>query len=286
MGKATGYSIKIIVIFSIFFLFLSNGMAAGARESTMKYFQGSDSEKMLEQALEQDSAEGIVKAIKAGANPNSRGLYGVTPLEMAVGKFKKQVVAELLRQGADTSVRDIEGDNAVTIAVRAYKRDPQLLDMLLDAGADPNTLRANGDPIIVRFLADHDLDAIRYLHAKGANIDSRDRTNDPLIMGEGIGEAWDSVWTLLELGAKFDYYHERFTWLEIFSNPYSTPPDSSLWPFKVKVWKFLRQRGQLLPARLEDLIDQAYWDYLKENNLPRPTLEELEKLGADRKSRF
>jgi ankyrin repeat protein len=182
MGKATGYSIKIIVIFSIFFLFLSNGMAAGARESTMKYFQGSDSEKMLEQALEQDSAEGIVKAIKAGANPNSRGLYGVTPLEMAVGKFKKQVVAELLRQGADTSVRDVEGDNAVTIAVRAYKSDPQLLDMLLDAGADPNTLRVNGDPIIVRFLADHDLDAIRYLHEKGANIDTRKLGKHPIFM--------------------------------------------------------------------------------------------------------
>ncbi len=51
-------------------------------------------------------------------------------------------------------------------------------------------------------------------------------------------------------------------------------------------WKFLRQHGQPVPARLEDLIGQAYWDYLKENNLPRPTLEELEKLGADRQSRF
>ncbi len=63
-------------------------------------------------------------------------------------------------------------------------------------------------------------------------------------------------------------------------------PASTLWPFKAKSWKFLRQHGQPVPARLEDLIWQQYWDYLKENNLPRPTLEELEKLGADRKSRF
>jgi uncharacterized protein len=252
----------------------------------MKYFQGNDAEKMLEQALEQDSAEGVVKAIKAGANPNTRGLYGVTPLEMAVGKFKKQVVAELLRQGADTSVRDVEGDNAVTIAVRAYKRDPQLLDMLLNAGADPNTLLNDGDPIIVHFLADHDLNAIRYLHGKGANIDARDRSNDPLIISEGISQDWDSVWTLLELGAKFDYPNHPFTWRHIFSRPGIISPASSLWPFKVKSWKFLKQHGQPVPARLEDLIGQQYWDYLKTNNLPRPTLEELEKLGADRTSRF
>jgi len=287
MVKAPSGFPGILVVILILSAFLSDTSAAGAKEPTMKkYFQGSDAEKMLEQAIRQDSAEGIIKAVKAGADPNTRGLYGVTPLEMAVGDLRKNAVAELLRQGADMNVRDAEGDNAVTWAVVAYKRDPQILDMLLDAGADPNTLRADGDPIIVRFLADHDLDAIRYLHEKGANIDARDRSNDPLILTEGVTKDWDSVWTLLELGAKFDYYHERFTWQKIFSNPNATPPDSSLWPFKVKVWKFLRQHGQPVPARLEDLIDQAYWDYLKENNLPRPTMEELEKLGAERKSRF
>ncbi len=180
MGKVTGYSLGTIVVFSLFIIFFSNGMGAGAKESTMKYFQGNDAEKMLEHALEQDSAEGIIKAIKAGANPNTRGLYGVTPLEMAVGKFKKQVVAELLRQGADTSVRDVEGDNAVTAAVRAYKRDPQLLDMLLGAGADPNTLLNDDDPIMVYFLIAHDMNAIRYLHEKGANIDARDQIKRPV----------------------------------------------------------------------------------------------------------
>ncbi len=217
--------LAIVIVFSLFFVFLSNGMATGAKESTMKkkYFQGSDAEKMLEQAIRQDSAEGIVKAIKAGANPNTRGLYGVTPLEMAVGDLRKNAVAELLRQGVDMNVRDVERNNAITWAVVAYKRDPQILDMLLDAGADPNTLRADGDPIIVRFLADHDLNAIRYLHGKGANIDARDRSNDPLIIKEGIGQDWDSVWTLLELGAKFYYPNHPFTWGDIFSRPSHTP---------------------------------------------------------------
>jgi len=287
MVKALSGIPGILVVILILLAFLSDTSAAGAKEPTMKkYFQGSDAEKMLEQAIRQDSAEGIVKAVKAGADPNTRGLYGVTPLEMAVGDLRKNAVAELLRQGADMNVRDAEGNTAVTWAVVAYKRDPQILDMLLDAGADPNTLLNDDDPIIVWFLAVHDLDAIRYLHEKGANIDARDRSKRPLIIGEGISEDWDSVWTLLELGAKFDYPNEAFTWHDIFSTPTDTSPASTLWPFKVKVWKFLRQHGQPVPARLEDLIGQQYWDYLKENNLPRPTLEELEKLGADRKSRF
>lgn len=123
MVKVTSGFSGIAVIILVSLAFFSYISAAGAKESTMKkkYFQGSDAEKMLEQAIRQDSAEGIVRAIKAGANPNTRGLYGVNPLKMAAGKFKKQVVAELLRQGADTSVRDVEGDNAVTIVMRAYK---------------------------------------------------------------------------------------------------------------------------------------------------------------------
>jgi|GEM_PF-1631517 len=287
MVKALSGIPGILVVILILLAFLSDTSAAGTRESTMKkYFQGSDAEKMLEQAIRQDSAEGIVKAIKAGADPNTRGLYGVTPLEMAVGDLRKNAVAELLRQGADMNVRDAEGNNAVTWAVVAYKRDPQILDMLLDAGADPNTLLNDDDPIIVWFLAVHDLDAIRYLHGKGADIDARNRSKRPLIIQAGIGDDWDSVWTLLELGAKFDYPNEPTTWWHIFSRPGIISPASTLWPFKVKSWKFLRQHHQPVPAKLEDLIWQRYWDYLKENNLPRPTMEELEKLGADRKSRF
>jgi len=281
----SGFPGIIVVVTLISLTFLSHTSAAGAKESTMenKHFQDSyAAERILEQAIIQDSPEGIVKAIRAGANPNFRGLHGITPLVMAVGRQKKQAVAELLRQGADTSVRDVEGDNAVTLAVPAYKRDPQMLDMLLNAGADPNTLFKSGYPIIMYFLHKHDLNAIRYLYGKGANIDACERSGRPLIIVEGIIEDWDSVWTLLELGAEFDYPNEPCIWHDIFSTPNDTPPDSSLWPFKVKVWKFLRQHGQPVPDRLEDLIGQQYWDNLKENNLPRPTLEELENLGAKR----
>jgi hypothetical protein len=262
------------VIITIFFIFLM--LVACDKETEEKnvmYFQKNEAEKLLEQAINRDDAIGVAKAIKDGANPNTQGLHGVTPLMMAVGKLKKQAVAELLRHGASTEQRDVEGDNAVTLAVRAYKREPQLLHMVLKAGGDPNTLFSNGDPVIVRFLNDYNFDAVRYLKEAGADIDARNKSEDLLVISYGISEDWDAVWTLFELGAKYDYPYEAFTWQDIFSTPDTTPPDSPLWPYKVKVWKFLKQNGQSVPNTIEELVGQQYWDYLKKKGLPKPKLD-------------
>src|SRR5262249_24559626 len=96
---------------------------------------------------------------------------------------------------------------------------------------------------------DRNLDAIRMMGAKGANIDIRDRGNDPIIITAGLMEYWDVVWCLLELGARFDYTNEQVTMEQLFKPRKSTPtpPDSPLWPYKVKSWKFMRQHGLALP---------------------------------------
>ncbi len=40
MGKVTGYPLGTIVVLSLFIIFFSNDMDAGAKESTMKIFSG------------------------------------------------------------------------------------------------------------------------------------------------------------------------------------------------------------------------------------------------------
>lgn len=237
------------------------------------YFQKSDAEASLESAIQRDDAAGVAMAISKGANVNTIGKQGVTPLAFAVGKMKTHAVAELLRNKARADLRDVEGDNAVTLAASAYKKSPVLLEMLLNAGADPNTPLPNGNPLIVRFLNDHNLDAVRYLHSKGANVDAKDRAGEPLVIHYGTTQDWDSLYTLLSLGAKFSYPNEATSWRNIFSTPSTTSPDSPLWGYKVKVWRFLKQQNQDVPARIEDLVDQDYWDYLAKKGLPRKPLE-------------
>ena len=260
-----------MTLLKIIALLIVTLLTTNCKEKNVSYFQ--DKNHLLEQAIEHDDTVGIAKAIKDGANPNTQGLHRVTPIIMAVGKLKKQAVAELLTHGANTNKKDIEGDNAVTLAIRAYKREPELLHMVLKSGGDPNTLFSNGDPVIVRFLNDFNFDAVRYLKDAGANIDVGNKSEDPLVISYGISKDWDVVWTLLELGAKYDYPQEAFTWQYIFSTPDTTPPDSPLWPYKVKVWRFLKQNGQSVPNTIEELVGQQYWDYLKKKGLPKPKLD-------------
>src|SRR5207302_943583 len=94
----------------------------------------------------------------------------------------------LLQIHADTAQRDDEKDNAMTLATQAYAKDPDYLLLALQANGDPNTRGPDNDPIIMRFVADRNLDAIRMMKAKGADIDVRGRTNRPLIITAGLAE--------------------------------------------------------------------------------------------------
>ena len=211
----------------------------------MSWFTGSD--EALEKAIDVDSPVAVQSAIKAGANVNAKGKLGVSLLEYAIGHNSKRCFQELLRLGADPEQRDDEGDNAVTLAAIAFSKDRDYLILAIKAGGDPNTRRPDRDPILVRFINDRNIEAIRMMKELGADLDLRSRTDSPLLIDAGTIEYWDVVWTMLELGAKYDYKNEPFGWPEVFNKPKVTPPDSPLWPFKVKSWKFLKDHGVAVP---------------------------------------
>jgi uncharacterized protein len=196
----------------------------------------------LERAIAADDATAVRAALTAGALVNARGAHGVTPLEFAVGSRHKRAAAELIRHSADPNLKDAEGDNAVTLAVSAYARDPELLRLLLDAGGDPNTRRPDGDPVMVRFLNDRNLQAITYLHSRGASIDAM-VNGRPMIVDAAYGTDWDVVWRLIELGARLDTPAVKAGLSEAFKVPGATLPDSPIYPYKVNVWHRLKELG-------------------------------------------
>ncbi len=196
----------------------------------------------LERAIEADDALAVAAAISSGANANARGAHGVTPLEFAFGTRRKGAAQELIRHGADPNLKDDEGDSAVTLAVNDYARDAALLHMVLDAGGDPNTQRPNGAPVITRFLNDFNLEAATFLHSRGASIDVEDNER-PMVVSYAISLDWDVVWHLIELGARLDTPKVQEGLMFAFKRPEITPPDSPLYPAKVKVWQRLKQLG-------------------------------------------
>lgn len=206
------------------------------------------SESALEAAILADDGTAVTRAVQLGASANARSKSNVTPLMVAVDRLKPRAVAALLAAGADPNLKADDGASAVSLAVENYRRAPDIMRAVFAAGGDPNALRPNKSPVIMRFVIDHDCERIAMMKSLGANLDALARTGRPLVLTAAASADWDSVWCLLQLGAKYDYPTTPATpnlseWLaDAFP-----APDSPIYPYKVKVRDFLRSKGLNAP---------------------------------------
>ena len=138
------------------------------------YFSGPDA--ALEAAIRAGDRAALLAALQMGANANARGKQDVSPLMLAVDQGSLGAVVELLAQKANPNVKALDGASPVSLAVESYKRQPAILLAVMKGGGDPNILRPNGDPVIVRFVNDRNCDHIRLMKDFGANLDARTRS--------------------------------------------------------------------------------------------------------------
>ncbi len=241
--------ISALCFLAMFTLILST---AGCKENsngsvtvTNRFF--TDKEILLAAAIDADDRNAVKKAIKGGINVNVRGRHNVTPLMVAVDNLKQQAAAELLEQGADPNLKADDGASAVSLAVENYRRAPEILFMLLSTGGDPNIRQPDDDPVIMRFIDDRNCEYIRKMKEFGADLDILTRGEDPIITDAAVARDWDIVWCLIELGAKYDY--EQTSRIPISESLVGTfpSPDSPIYPYKVKVWEFLKAHGIAVP---------------------------------------
>lgn len=225
---------------------LANSTSQTSMASTKAIFFSSGIQQRLEIAIRTNDAAAIAQLLSAGAQANARGKHDVTPLMIAVDAQVPDAVAALLRAGADANPKASDGAGAVHLAVENHAAMPNghvILEMLMKGGGDPNTLRPDKDPVIMRFIYDHDLDDLRWFKALGANVDIRARTSRPLIADVAFAQNWDSVWCLIELGAKYDYEQTLYPLSEALDSKYGSSPDSPLHSYKLKVWQLLKDKG-------------------------------------------
>ena len=141
-----------------------------------------------------------------------------------------------------------DGAGIVHLAVENHAAMPDghaILEMVMKAGGNPNTLRPDGDPVIMRFVYDHDLDDLRWFKSLGADVDIPARTSRPLIADVAYAQNWDSAWCLIELGAKYDYEDTTYPLSEALDSNFGSSPGSLLYPYKLKVWQLLKDKGLL-----------------------------------------
>jgi hypothetical protein len=214
--------------------------------STKAVFFTSGIQQRLELAIRANDPTDVAQILSAGADVNARGKNGVTPLMISVDAQAPGAVAVLLRAGADTRPRGSDRASAVHLAVENHAVAPHghaILEMIMKGGGDPNTRRPDDDPVLMRFAYDHDLEDIRWFKSLGADVDIKARTSRPLIADIAFGQNWDSVWCLIELGAKYDYEDTLYPLSEALDSNYASSPDAKLYPYKMKVWQLLKDKG-------------------------------------------
>jgi uncharacterized protein len=205
------------------------------------YFSNKD--VTLESAIVADDRGAIAQALAHGANVNARGTHDITPLMLAVDRLKLNAVIELLAHGANPNLKAADRNSAVSLAVENYSRSPEIMIAVIKGGGDPNMRRPDDDPVIMRFVNDCNCEFIRRMKTLGADLDIKTRSDDPIITSAGLRCDWDVVWCLLELGAKYDYESTSRQPLSKSLGHEFPSPDSPIYPYKKKVWQFLKDHG-------------------------------------------
>ena len=205
----------------------------------------------LEIAIRADDARGIARALASGAAVNAIGQYHITPLMIAVDAQASRAVDALLQSGALPNALGQDRNGPVSLAVRSCRAAPHGLEIMLavfKAGGSPDTRQPDGDPVLMRFILDHDVAGLRLMKSLGANLDIRDRGGDPLITRVAMSQDWDMVWALIELGAEVDYEHGKSRQpLSLAFKVRYPAPDSPQYSYKLKAWHFLKEKGIALP---------------------------------------
>jgi uncharacterized protein len=227
---------------------------AGTNPRTMNpsnQFFTSGPQAALEIAIRANDAAGLARAIAGGAGVNATGKFDITPLMVAVDVQNLAAVEALLKAGAFPNAKAADRNGPVSLAVKSYQATPHGRDILaavIRAGGDPDSRQPDGDPVLMQFILAHDAAGLKLMKSLGANLDVLDRGGDPFITNVAMSQDWDMVWSLIELGAAYDYEHGdcRQPLSKALTLRYPAP-DSPLYPYKRKVWQFLKDKG--LPVK-------------------------------------
>ena len=157
-------------------------------------------------ACERPDAAVLRLLTEAGADTNVRAPDRCTPLMRAVAAGADAAAVEALLSGkANVRAQDDQNRCALSLAAENSAVPPEVLERLIDAGADPDTL-SNGleTPLMVACRADN-LPAVRVLLRRGADIGLRDqRLWTPLFFAAASGASADLIRLLAASGASID----------------------------------------------------------------------------------
>ena len=157
-------------------------------------------------ACERPDAAVLRLLTEAGADTNVRAPDRCTPLMRAVAAGADAAAVEALLSGkANVRAQDDQNRCALSLAAENSAVPPEVLERLIDAGADPDTPSNGLETPLMAACRANNLPAVRALLRRGADIGLRDqRLWTPLFFAAASGASADLLRTLASSGASID----------------------------------------------------------------------------------
>lgn len=141
-------------------------------------------DQQLYKAAENGNYNEVTRLLNEGANVNTQGDYGESPLAAAAGNGYEEIVKLLLKNHALVDAKDLEN---ATPLMRATT--PDIVEILLRAGADINAADRAGRTAVCHAVMRKNFSVMQALLENGANLEIVDYLGyNPIMHAAGSGD--------------------------------------------------------------------------------------------------
>jgi len=151
-------------------------------------------------AVRVGSIDILKELVQAGVNLKSRDENGYTPLMYAVKRKSLAIINFLLSKGVDINERDNEGFNALMHAIAPPNNSMDVIQCLVDHGADFNASGVQQLSPLLLAARNNDFGVARYLVGKGAEINAKDSSGYNSLMYAVLSHNIPMIEFLIENG--------------------------------------------------------------------------------------
>ncbi len=168
--------------------------------------------------------------LDAGAAVNDKDLEGNSPLLLACGAGKLEVARMLVDAGADVNFKDVEGNSPLLLTCGAGELE--VAEMLVDAGADVCGGNDSGDTPLFASLQAGSLELVTMLLDKGANVDDERKDGAGLLGMAILSQRQDMLCFVLRRARKRLELQDSMSTCQFFESL----AEAFLDPVKIKRW--------------------------------------------------